>query len=129
MEVNEDGTIDALTLGRTASFYYLKHESMRVLSQGLRADMTVPEVCSRPRNITRCFAGHPGEAPSWHAIDQQHATDVLCNVPKWRCPRCAPVLGISRDALPDAPAQHRLGMLSTSSMPQLCSVMCRHGGA
>ena len=44
VEVGEDGTIDALTLGRTASFYYLKHESMRVLSQGLRAGMAVPEV-------------------------------------------------------------------------------------
>ena len=44
VEVGEDGAIDALTLGRTASFYYLKHESMRVLSQGLRAGMGVPEV-------------------------------------------------------------------------------------
>ena len=44
VEVGEDGAIDALTLGRTASFYYLKHESMRVLSQGLRAGMAVPEV-------------------------------------------------------------------------------------
>ena len=93
MEVNEDGTIDALTLGRTASFYYLKHESMRVLSQGLRADMTVPEVCSRPRDITRCVAGRPSPAPSWHAINQQHATIVLCDVPSWRCLRCASVHG------------------------------------
>ncbi len=46
MEVNEDGTIDALTLGRIASFYYLKHESMHVLSRGLRAGMGVPEVGS-----------------------------------------------------------------------------------
>ena len=44
MEVSEDGRVDALTLGRTASFYYLKHESMRVLSEGLRDGMTVPEV-------------------------------------------------------------------------------------
>lgn len=45
VEVSEDGAIDALTLGRTASFYYLKYESMRVLSQGLHAGMAVPEVC------------------------------------------------------------------------------------
>ena len=44
MEVSEDGAIDALTMGRTASFYYLKHESMRVLSQGLCTGMGVPEV-------------------------------------------------------------------------------------
>lgn len=44
MEVNEDGTIDALTMGRTASFYYLKHESMHVFRRGLRAGMGVPEV-------------------------------------------------------------------------------------
>ena len=44
VEVGEAGPIDALTLGRTASFYYLKHQSMRVLSQGLRAGMAVPEV-------------------------------------------------------------------------------------
>ena len=44
MEMNEDGTIDALTMGRNASFYYLKHESMHVFSRGLRAGMGVPEV-------------------------------------------------------------------------------------
>lgn len=44
MEMNEDGTIDALTMGRTASFYYLKHDSMHVFSRGLRAGMGVPEV-------------------------------------------------------------------------------------
>ena len=44
MEVNEDGTIDALTMGRTASFYYLKHESMHVFRRGLCAGMGVPEV-------------------------------------------------------------------------------------
>jgi len=45
LEMNEDGTIDALTMGRTASFYYLKYASMRVFSQGLHAGMEVPEVC------------------------------------------------------------------------------------
>ena len=44
VEVGEEGSIEALTMGRTASFYYLKHESMRVLSQGLRAGLAVPEV-------------------------------------------------------------------------------------
>ena len=48
MEVSEEGRVDALTLGRTASFYYLKHESMRVLSEGLRDSMTVPEVSHLP---------------------------------------------------------------------------------
>ena len=48
MEVSEEGRVDALTLGRTASFYYLKHESMRVLSEGLRDGMTVPEVSHVP---------------------------------------------------------------------------------
>ena len=47
VEVGEDGRIDALTLGRTASFYYLKYESMRVLSKGLRDGMRVPEVRHR----------------------------------------------------------------------------------
>ena len=51
MEVDYNGRIDALTLGRTASFYYLKHQSMRVLSQGLHAGMAVPEVsfCSQQK--------------------------------------------------------------------------------
>ena len=51
VEVDYNGRIDALTLGRTASFYYLKHQSMRVLSQGLHAGMAVPEVslCSNRR--------------------------------------------------------------------------------
>ena len=81
MEVGEDGSIDALTLGRTASFYYLKHESMRVLSQGLRADMAVPEVCSRPQLTMQCVGRQPdkgGPVPSRHAFNQLHATDPLC---------------------------------------------------
>lgn len=54
VEVGEDGRIDALTLGRTASFYYLKHESMRVLSEGLRDGMDVPEVSRRASFTPGC---------------------------------------------------------------------------
>ena len=64
MEVSKEGRVDALTLGRTASFYYLKHESMRVLSEGLRDGMTVPEVSHlaslrlrcRPRTVNLLFS-------------------------------------------------------------------------
>lgn len=31
-------------MGRVASFYYLKYQTMAVLHQGLHADMAVPEV-------------------------------------------------------------------------------------
>ncbi len=101
MEVNEDGTIDALTLGRTASFYYLKHESMRVLSQGLRADMAVPEVRVCPWATMRCILTGRGRGVyqlTWlsRIAFQELASRGALNV------------------LPDSPtqvAQYRLGML------------------
>lgn len=40
----EDGQLQPQTLGRIASFYYLQHETMAVLADGLQPGMTVPEV-------------------------------------------------------------------------------------
>ena len=60
-EVSEDGRVDALTLGRTASFYYLKHESMRVLSEGLRDGMAVPEVSHRATALRTWVQTMPSE--------------------------------------------------------------------
>lgn len=51
MTIEEDGAIASLTMGRVASFYYLKYQTMATLHTGLHADMAVPEVqCS-----THCF--------------------------------------------------------------------------
>ena len=44
LAIDEDGAIGPLTMGRVASFYYLKYQTMGTLHTGLRAGMTVPEV-------------------------------------------------------------------------------------
>ncbi|CAK0786311.1 hypothetical protein CVIRNUC_009524 [Coccomyxa viridis] len=69
VEVSEEGRVDALTLGRTASFYYLKHESMRVLSEGLRDGMTVPEVLD-----VLCAVAEYDELPVRHNEDKLNMT-------------------------------------------------------
>jgi hypothetical protein len=42
--VDEDGSTRSLNMGRIASFYYLKHETMSVFTQRLRRGMAMPEV-------------------------------------------------------------------------------------
>lgn len=45
IEIGEDeSTITPTTMGRVASFYYLKHASMASFAQGLKAGMTADEV-------------------------------------------------------------------------------------
>ena len=42
--VDEDGKCEAQTLGRIASFYYLKYQTLTVFSSFLQPAMTVQEV-------------------------------------------------------------------------------------
>ncbi len=58
--IEEDGAIGPLTMGRVASFYYLKYQTMATLHTGLHADMTVPEVVHPPDT--------PFSLPSWTCL-------------------------------------------------------------
>lgn len=42
--LHEDQRVEALTVGRVASFYYLKHQTMAGFTQGLQPDMGVADV-------------------------------------------------------------------------------------
>ncbi|XP_059194984.1 activating signal cointegrator 1 complex subunit 3 [Centropristis striata] len=47
IEIKEDGqTIEPLTYGRIASYYYLKHQTVRTFKDGLRAELPVHELLS-----------------------------------------------------------------------------------
>lgn len=43
--MEEEGKIESLTLGRIASFYYLKYQTLSVFTQHLQPGMAVQEVC------------------------------------------------------------------------------------
>ena len=38
LKVEEDETLKALTMGRIASFFYIKHQTMAMISQNLNQD-------------------------------------------------------------------------------------------
>ena len=44
MSIDEDGKLEAQTLGRIASFYYLKHQTLTVFTTYLQPAMSVKEV-------------------------------------------------------------------------------------
>ena len=44
MALHEDQRVEALTVGRVASFYYLKHQTMAGFTQGLQPDMGAADV-------------------------------------------------------------------------------------
>ena len=45
MLVDEDGRVEGQTLGRIASFYYLKYQTLTVFTTFLQPAMSVQEVC------------------------------------------------------------------------------------
>lgn len=47
MAVGEDQQVEALTVGRVASFYYLKHQTMAGFIRGLQPNMAVADVRTR----------------------------------------------------------------------------------
>ncbi len=44
MTLHEDQHVEALTVGRVASFYYLKHQTMAGFTRGLQPNMAVADV-------------------------------------------------------------------------------------
>lgn len=62
---SEDGSIESLTPGRIASFYYLQHATMATFRQELRAGMGVPDVLH-----TLCAAAEYDELPVRHNEDK-----------------------------------------------------------
>ncbi|EIE24813.1 Sec63-domain-containing protein [Coccomyxa subellipsoidea C-169] len=67
--IEEDGAIGPLTMGRVASFYYLKYQTMATLHTGLHADMTVPELLG-----ALCAAAEYDELPVRHNEDKLNMT-------------------------------------------------------
>ena len=48
--VEEDGRVESLTMGRIASFYYLKYQTLSVFTQYLQPGMSVQEVRTLPHS-------------------------------------------------------------------------------
>jgi len=44
--LQDDRTIEPLTYGRIASYYYLKHETIRMFKERLRAELPIHELLS-----------------------------------------------------------------------------------
>lgn len=44
--LQDDQTIDPLTYGRIASYYYLKHQTLRMFKERLRAELPLQELLS-----------------------------------------------------------------------------------
>ena len=44
LKVEEDGSLESLTMGRIASFFYIKHETMAMISQNLNANNDMPSI-------------------------------------------------------------------------------------
>ncbi|CAL1546554.1 unnamed protein product [Lymnaea stagnalis] len=66
LQVEEDNrTITALTLGRIASYYYLKHGSVRTFRDTMKAECTIPELIDILSN-----ASEYAELPVRHNEDQ-----------------------------------------------------------
>lgn len=53
--VDEEGKVEAQTLGRIASFYYLKYQTLTVFTTYLKPAMSVPEVCASLLNPAAKF--------------------------------------------------------------------------
>ena len=51
MVVGEDQQVEAQTVGRVASFYYLKHQTMAGFMRGLQPNMAMADVCTRDRVV------------------------------------------------------------------------------
>ncbi len=49
--VGEEQAVAPLTVGRIASLYYLKHQTMAGFTRGLQPDMAVPDVRMLPRKL------------------------------------------------------------------------------
>uniref|UniRef100_A0A674AIC3 RNA helicase n=1 Tax=Salmo trutta TaxID=8032 RepID=A0A674AIC3_SALTR len=66
MEIGEDDcTIEALTYGRISSYYYLKHQTVRMFKERLRAELPIQDILSV---LTVCLTY--GELPVRHNEDQ-----------------------------------------------------------
>ncbi|CAL8464110.1 g3645 [Coccomyxa elongata] len=65
LTIEDFGAIAPLTIGRVASFYYLKYQTMATLHTGLHADMAVPELLG-----VLCAAAEYDELPVRHNEDK-----------------------------------------------------------
>lgn len=66
MEIGEDDcTIEALTYGRISSYYYLKHQTVRMFKERLRAELPIQDILS-----VLTDAEEYGELPVRHNEDQ-----------------------------------------------------------
>jgi activating signal cointegrator complex subunit 3 len=52
VEVGDDDSVAPTTMGRVASFYYLRHETLALFARSLTADMTVPQVTPCPDRLS-----------------------------------------------------------------------------
>ncbi|KAK9846320.1 hypothetical protein WJX81_001437 [Elliptochloris bilobata] len=66
--LQEDQQVEALTVGRVASFYYLKHQTMAGFTRGLQPDMAVADVLD-----VLCAASEYDELPVRHNEDKLNA--------------------------------------------------------
>uniref|UniRef100_A0A665WR59 Activating signal cointegrator 1 complex subunit 3 n=1 Tax=Echeneis naucrates TaxID=173247 RepID=A0A665WR59_ECHNA len=66
IEIKEDNrTIEPLTYGRIASYYYLKHQTIRIFKEQLKAELSIPELLTVLTN-----AEEYAELPVRHNEDQ-----------------------------------------------------------
>lgn len=61
--LQDERTVEPLTYGRIASYYYLKHQSVGMFKERLRAELLIPELLSiltvsvTPHNVENTLGG------------------------------------------------------------------------
>ncbi|GMH32834.1 hypothetical protein BSKO_00668 [Bryopsis sp. KO-2023] len=75
--INEGDTIEPLTMGRIASFFYLKHETMFIFNGNLTADLQFKDLLQ-----VLCHAAEYDELPVRHNEDKLNS--VMAQQVRWR---------------------------------------------